>query len=481
MMGQGQHYSDSPAIPTQPQFHGSPTPTSEPSSLAEEPSANARASAQEPPDLTAHSERQPPHPSGPLVRTRSSTDAPLSLMPRIAADEPASSARVIAWAAQLEALFEATGDGLSVYDQEGHLIYANAAARQSFVFARWPDHSSLSLAERAALFHLRDATGALLAQERWPLFRLLHGERVAGTQAETVLLRTPDGRDLLLGISGTPLYDAADQIVGAVLISKVLQDMTAINEIEQLKRDLKAMKEAEQMKDNFIATAAHELRSPLTALMGYAEMLNQQATRSKGSELAEWQIEALETIAHDTMRIVGLTNDLLDVTRLQAGQLPLHRYNTNLVALVHRVVARLRDTTKRHTLVVESTAQRIVANLDVQRIEQVVSNLVNNAIKYSPNGGEVLLRIKEDGQTGLALLSVRDQGIGIPANQQAQIFNRFFRATNATRLGFEGSGLGLYLSRELIQLHDGQIWFESSEGQGSTFFLALPFSTAPIP
>ena len=480
-MGQRQDYSDSPSIPTQSQFHGSPAGVGELSSLSEESSSNKPVSEQERPALSALSERQPPRPSGSFVRTRSSTDVVLPPIPRIAVGESESSARVTAWAGHLEALFEATSDGLTVYDQEGRLIYANAVARQTFVFTHWPDYPSLPLAEYASVYHLRDETGAPLAPERWPLFRLLHGERIPGTQAETVLMQTPDGRELLLRISGTPLYDAADQIVGAVLLSKISQDMTAVNEVEQLKRDLKAMKEAEQLKDNFIATAAHELRSPLTALMGYAEMLNQQATRSKGSELAEWQIEALETIAHDTMRIVGLTNDLLDVTRLQAGQLPLHRYNTNLVALTQRVVARLRDTTKRHTLVVESAAQRIVANLDVQRIEQVVSNLVNNAIKYSPNGGEVLLRIKEDIQTGIALLSVRDQGIGIPANQQAQIFNRFFRATNATRLGFEGSGLGLYLSRELIQLHDGQLWFESSEGQGSTFFLALPFSTGPTP
>ena len=306
------------------------------------------------------------------------------------------------------------------------------------------------------------------------------------SEARQIFIHHPDGSIYLLLMHtlalDTSVFGELGKTPSAVRPSEslamvILQDITALKEVEQLKREIKAMKEAEQLKDNFIATAAHELRSPLTALMGYAEMLNQQTARSKGSELAEWQIEALETIAHDTMRIVSLTNDLLDVTRLQAGQLPLHRYNTNLVALVHRVVTRLRDTTKQHTLVVESVVPRIAANLDVQRIEQIVTNLMNNAMKYSPNGGKILLSIQEDVSTGMAVLSVRDPGIGIPVNQHAQIFSRFFRATNVTRLGLEGSGLGLYLSRELIQLHGGQIWFESIEGQGSTFFISLPLAT----
>ncbi len=402
-----------------------------------------------------------------------SSEFPISL--QVVGIGPESSAKILAWAVQLESLFEAMSDGLSVLDQKGRLIYANSAAHKIFQFTGWPEYLSYPLSERAQLLDVRDETGTSLPQERWPLFHLLRGKRIPRSQAETVLLRTPDAREHLLCLSGAPLYNAEGQIVGAVLIS---QDMSGLKEAEQLKSKIEAMKETEQLKDHFIAAAAHELRSPLTALMGYAEMLHQQAARSEGSELAEWQIEALENITHDTMRIVSLMNDLLDVTRLQAGQLPLYRYNTNLVALTRRVMTRLRDTTKHHTLIVKSSAPRIAAYLDVQRIEQVVTNLVNNAIKYSPNGGEVLLSIQEDIKTGTAILSVRDHGIGIPVSQQGQIFNRFFRATNVIRLGLEGSGLGLYLSRELIQLHGGHIWFESAEGQGSTFSISLPLAAA---
>jgi signal transduction histidine kinase len=618
MLGNGQHYSELPSNYAQSHIQSWTASGDEHSSLSGSPLAEEILSTKQ------KAERQ--------TRGRISIGEAVALahIPPLADSELESSRKVMLWASHLEAFFEGMSDGLTVYDQEGRLIYANTVARQTIVFPGWFDFLSLPLAARASSLHLLEETGTPLPQERWPLVRLLRGERIPGTQAEMVMLRTPDGRELLFSVSGSPLFGTGDHVIGALIISKasrkrqlhkqqliaspaemllellkpvidglpcgvyivqgeqarlvlanraateawgtlwqpgqpleeffrskdikcfreegdplppeeqialqavrqggkieprhilirypdggmhlllthalaldpwifttpsneestalhpsdswaivISQDITALKEAEQLKLDIKAMKEADQIKDNFIATAAHELRSPLTALMGYAEMLHQQATSNKSSDLAEWQIEALETITHDTMRIVGLTNDLLDVSRLQAGKLPLHCYNTNLVTLAHRVVTRLRDRTKRHTLIVESVDQPIAVCVDVQRIEQVVTNLVNNAIKYSPNGGEILLSIKEEAQSGMVILSVRDHGIGIPANQQAQIFSRFFRATNGTRLGLEGSGLGLYLSRELILLHSGQIWFESSEGLGSIFFISLPLAYRP--
>jgi signal transduction histidine kinase len=618
MIENGQHHSELPSNHTQPHIQSPLGRGDEQLSLSGSPVAEEASSTKQ------KAEKQV------IALAGTSEAAALPQSPCIADSELESSHKVKLWATHLEAFFEAMSDCLTVYDQEGRLIYANAAARQMSVFPDWLDHLSLPLSARASWLHLLEETGTPLPQERWPLARLLRGERIPGTQVERVALHTPDGREYLFSVSGAPLFDPGKHLIGAILISKavekrqprkrwaisstgemllellkpvidelpcgvyivhgeearivlanravaeawgtpwqpgqpfeaffrsrgieffrregdplspeehvalqavrrggrieprhifirlpdgsrrlhlahalaldprmfgtptnakssarhpseswamvILQDITSLEEAEQFKRDLTAMKEAEQFKDNFIATAAHELRSPMTALMGYAEMLHQQAASSKGSELAEWQMEALDTIAHDTMRIVGLMNDLLDASRLQTGKLPLHCYNTNLVALALRVVTRLRDRTKRHALVVEAGDQYIAANVDVQRIEQVVTNLVSNAIKYSPNGGEILLSIQEDMQAGMALLSVRDEGIGIPANQQAQIFSRFFRATNGIKLGLEGSGLGLYLSRELIHLHGGTIWFESIEGQGSTFFLSLPLARGP--
>jgi signal transduction histidine kinase len=172
-----------------------------------------------------------------------------------------------------------------------------------------------------------------------------------------------------------------------------------------------------------------------------------------------------------------LIEDLLDVTRLQAGRLTLHREPTDLVTLVQRVVRRLHMMAERHLLSIDTTRAHLVLPLDSQRIEQVLSNLIGNAIKYSPDEGAIEIMLREEGEAKRVVLSVRDHGIGIPMQQQASIFGRFMRADNARAYGIGGTGLGLYLSRELVELHGGRIWFESTEGQGSTFFLALPIGS----
>ncbi len=251
-------------------------------------------------------------------------------------------------------------------------------------------------------------------------------------------------------------------------------DNAASREAEKQRQDIIALKDAGQQKDDFIAMAAHELRRPLTALVGYAELLQQQTAGSAGSELAEWQTEALDMIIQVSRQLVDLTDDLLDVTQLQSGKFELHRYITDLVALAHRVMSRMRLTAKQHTLAIETTTPRIAVNIDIQRIEQVLFNLLGNAIKYSPPGSAILLTLQEDRQAGNVVMAIRDHGIGIPQSQHPHIFNRFFRADNARLLGVEGAGLGLYLCRAFIQQHGGRIWFESVEGQGSSFYVSLP-------
>ena len=241
-----------------------------------------------------------------------------------------------------------------------------------------------------------------------------------------------------------------------------------------VQQDVTALKEAERLKDEFIGIAAHELRTPLAVVKGFSQTLIVQTARGKGPELADWQTEAIQDIDQATTRLVELTEDLLDVTRLQAGRLQLQFEPTDLVALVQRIIKRFRVTTDQHQIAFETAEENIVVTIDPRRIEQVMSNLISNAIKYSPDGGKIEVTVLEDKKVNTALLCVRDYGIGIPAYQQGRIFSRFMRADNAHAHNIGGTGLGLYLCRELVERHNGRVWFESIEGQGSTFYVSLP-------
>ena len=145
------------------------------------------------------------------------------------------------------------------------------------------------------------------------------------------------------------------------------------------------------------------------------------------------------------------------------------------------MLTRRQLTTEQHTLTLETATERLVLHVDPRRMEQVLSNLIGNAIKYSPEGGSIEVTIGLDDETHEALLSVRDHCIGIPQHEQVQVFERFARADNAQAYGINGTGLGLYLCRELVEQHGGRIWLESAEGQGSTFFVALPLGSQAAP
>jgi len=149
---------------------------------------------------------------------------------------------------------------------------------------------------------------------------------------------------------------------------------------------------------------------------------------------------------------------------------------TDLIALARGAVTRFQRTTERCTITLHTSVSQIQVLVDPVRIDQVLANLLSNAIKYSLGGGTIDVRIEEHQRQQHVLLSVRDDGLGIPKDEQAQIFSRFKRASNAQQAGLLGTGLGLYVCRELLAMHGGQIWFESTEGEGSTFFVSLPLN-----
>ncbi len=354
-----------------------------------------------------------------------------------------------------------------VRGRDARLVLANRAAALVWG-ATWPQDTPMGDFLKEQGLRIFSIDGRELESTQLATLRAVqHGESVYHQQE---IIRHSDGTALPVLVNAVALHAGDLNMPGSAAQSDIEQEEPAAIVVHQ---DVTALKEAEQLKDEFIGIAAHELRTPLAVLKGFSQTLLVQTARGKGAALSDWQVEALQSIDQATFRLVELTEDLLDVTRLQAGRLTLRLEPTDLVALVKRVITRLQMTTEQHTLSMSIALSYVVVHVDAWRMEQVLSNIIGNAIKYSPQGGPIEVTISEDAVTKCALLSVRDRGIGIPTQQQARIFGRFERADNAREYGIGGTGLGLYLCRELVERQGGRIWFESAEGQGSTFFIAL--------
>jgi PAS domain S-box-containing protein len=228
--------------------------------------------------------------------------------------------------------------------------------------------------------------------------------------------------------------------------------------------------QAIKVRDQFVTIASHELKTPLTAMLGYIELL--QRRNERGGLLSERDTRMLQTVARQGARLNGLVNELLDFSRLNTGQLQIEPTRLDMRVLVERLVEDLQPTLTQHQLVVEYPAAELVVRGDEVRLEQVLYNIVNNAIKYSPAGGTVAIGVEERG--GDACVVVRDGGIGIPAAALNRLGEAFFRAENATLLHIGGTGVGLYIAKAILALHGGRLDVESVEGHGTTVTLLIP-------
>ncbi|MDO8429034.1 MAG: PAS domain-containing sensor histidine kinase [Candidatus Daviesbacteria bacterium] len=232
-------------------------------------------------------------------------------------------------------------------------------------------------------------------------------------------------------------------------------------------QDITAKKELERRKDEFISMASHELKTPLTVIKGYTQILKTNLSDSK-DVYSEYILKMEDQIN----RLNKLVIDLLDVSKIESGKLRLERKKFNLNQLVTEVVGEMQHTTEKHKIMIRGkVVKEILA--DKYKIGQVLVNLLSNAIKYSPKGDKIVVQLKGRGED--ALVTVEDFGIGISKKDRSNVFERFFQAQNTIRQSFSGLGLGLYISAEIIRRHNGKIWMESEKGRGSKFFFTIPF------
>jgi signal transduction histidine kinase len=236
-------------------------------------------------------------------------------------------------------------------------------------------------------------------------------------------------------------------------------------------RDITEHKKIDQMKTDFITIASHQLRTPLTGVKWISELL----LKGKVGRLNTEQREMVGHLIESNERMVVLVNDLLNVSRIEAGKMDvLESKQEDMIAFIHSIIEELTPVAakKNVTIIFSSHPPQLEISFDAGKLRQAMVNVVSNAIKYSPEKSKVELGVKN---TATAIVfSCQDQGIGIPPTEQGRLFEKFFRASNALKYQAEGSGLGLYITNSLVGLHGGKLWFESKEGQGTTFYISLP-------
>ena len=335
--------------------------------------------------------------------------------------------------------FESLAAGLVLVSAEGRISQINASARAIFGVgneAIGKQYGDILQGDTEAAF--KDAYQAALRGEDSITREVsVHVGNIERTyQIQTAQVRNEDGKDL-----------------GVVAIFIDVTDIKAID----------------KMKSSFVAMASHELRTPLTAIKGFVSTLLMDDTFSD-----EERQEFYMIIDQECDRLTRLINDLLNTSRIEAGESLKPNYTrVEMKTLLEKVIMIQKQSTSRHTLKLDMRTDIPSIVGDEDKLDQVLTNLLNNAIKYSPNGGEITLHAMTDG--GDLLIGVEDQGMGIPKDHLHKVFDKFHRVNNEDNRKIYGTGLGLYLVKHLVEtVHMGKIWAESEIGKGSTFLVRIP-------
>jgi PAS domain S-box-containing protein len=264
-------------------------------------------------------------------------------------------------------------------------------------------------------------------------------------------LQRPDGSRLAVGVTYAPLLTQEGQLLN--IIASV--------------RDVSHFRQAEELQSTFISVISHELKTPVALIKGYVGTLRREDVRWDSKVVQD----SLEVIEEEADRLAGLIENLLDASRLEAGALPINASDISLPRLAERMAERFRTQTQKHNIVVDFPPDYPVILADEQRIGQVLLNLLSNAVKYSPQGGEI--RIWGQVHPEHVVVCVSDQGAGIAPGDIPHIFDRFYRADEAQR-NTKGAGLGLYLTRAILEAHGGSIWVDPKYKGGACVCFSLP-------
>ena len=340
---------------------------------------------------------------------------------------------------RLAAIVESSDDAIVGKTLDGIITSWNAAAERLFGYS----------SEEAIGKHITLIIPAeLLWEEDEIIGKLRQGLRIH--HFETVRVRK-DGTRIEVSLSISPIKNSTGTIIGAAKIA----------------RDISERRELERRKDEFISMASHELKTPVTALKGFTQLLHRHFLKRNDEE----SVRYLARMDTQINKLTTLISDMLDLSKMQHGQLAYRMERFDLAELVREIVESVQGTTQTHHLLLEKT---VVVQIygDRDRIGQVLINLLTNAIKYSPTADKIIVGMAI--HEGSVLVSVQDFGIGISQAYQESIFQRFYQVNESAEKIYPGLGIGLYIAKQIIERHQGRLWVQSRKGEGSIFRFSLP-------
>lgn len=364
--------------------------------------------------------------------------------------------------AKNNAILEAVGDGVFTINKSGKIILFNHSAS---------DLSDFS--EKEALGKpYQEVLKFLPADDSSPPWRLsedkeniaqdfisqaLLGEKVAAINSDLLMER--NGKRFSVVTSATPLKSKDGQVIGCTVVF----------------RDVTQERRVDRMKTEFISLASHQLKTPLSAIRWFAEML----LAGDAGELTKEQRKFVENIDQSNRRMIALVDSLLNISRIESGRIIVDPQPTDLGELVDNIVTDLKPRLleKKQSLVISTHKGLPKISIDPKLVGNVYMNLLTNAIKYTPSGGEISVFISRKDE--MVISQVSDTGFGIPRDEQDKIFQRFYRGTNVVKIETDGTGLGLYLAKAIVESSGGKIWFRSEIGKGTTFWFSLPVAGTP--
>jgi two-component system, sensor histidine kinase and response regulator len=295
-----------------------------------------------------------------------------------------------------------------------------------------------------------------------------------------VELETYGGRaDTWVSTTKMPLRDEDGQIIGTFGISRditaqIRAETTLAKQARQLTGQNERLRELDRLKNEYVGLVSHELRTPLASILGYVEMLREEGVSGPDAD------HCAEVIERSAQRLLRLVGDLQLLSQIQSGKTAMEFRSTDLADVAARAVEELQPEARRKHIDLALCATAIPRlTVDPARVAQVLGNLLSNAVKFTPEGGRVEVRLgTEEGQV---VLAVADTGVGLPVADRERIFERFYRTAIARRQAIQGTGLGLTITRAIVEAHNGTIAVDSDEGRGSTFTVRLPLRLRPAP